>query len=105
MAARHAAKRAAARSVSIAGSLQAPSEFTIAAIPWMNHRRLAGIAQRLARVGDSSPSVWKKVISRADVILHSFTPWDICLLLNAKSHVQFRDASFLKRLCGVAVRV
>jgi len=66
------------------------SELTLASLPWMPHTQLAQTMQRLALNGPHDQVTWRKVISRAEVVAHTFTPKDTALMINA--FAKARDA-------------
>lgn len=70
---------------------------TLAGIPWAGRSTLAGLFTRVAACGPHDPTVWRKLVSRADVIAHSFTAKQAALILSALARVQHRGESFLRR--------
>jgi len=74
----------ASRAASSRGGAHKPlSELTIYGLPWTTHTQLPHTMQKLALGGPHDHATWKKVISRAEVIAHSFTPKDTALMINA----------------------
>lgn len=53
--------------------------------------------QMVASRGPKDPGVWRKLVSRADVIAHSLTSRQAALILSALARVQYKDESFLRR--------
>mmetsp|Transcript_29971 Transcript_29971/g.93808 ORF Transcript_29971/g.93808 Transcript_29971/m.93808 type:complete len:530 (-) Transcript_29971:13-1602(-) len=73
------------------------SQETLAGIPWAGRSTLAGLFTRVAACGPHDPTVWRKLVSRADVIAHSFTAKQAALVLSALARAQHRGESFLRR--------
>lgn len=73
------------------------SQETLAGIPWAGRSTLAGLFTRVAACGPRDPTVWRKLVSRADVIAHSFTAKQAALVLSALARAQHRSESFLRR--------
>lgn len=73
------------------------SQETLAGIPWAGRSTLAGLFTRVAACGPHDPTIWRKLVSRADVIAHSFTAKQAALILSALARAQHRGESFLRR--------
>jgi len=73
------------------------SQDTLAGIPWAGRSTLTGLFQRVATNGPGDPSVWRKLVARADVIAHSLTSKQASLMLSAMARAQQRDKGFLRR--------
>lgn len=66
-------------------------------IPWAGRSTLATLSMSVASRGPNDPTVWKKLVARADVIAHSLTSKQASLILSSMARVQHRDKSFLRR--------
>jgi len=78
---------------------QPVSQDTLAGIPWAGRSTLATLMHRVARDGPNDPGVWRKLVQRADVIVHSFTPKQAAWVLSALAKAQHRNESFTRRFC------
>lgn len=55
--------------------------------------------QQVATNGPRDQAVWRKLVSRADVIAHSLTSKQVALAITALARAKYRDEAFLRRLC------
>jgi len=72
---------------------------TLAGIPWAGRSTLPTLMHRVATHGPKDPSVWHKMVKRADMIAHSFTAKQAALLLTAMVRARHQNDVFLRRFC------
>ena len=68
---------------------------SLASIPWMSAKSLSHTIREVSARGPNDGLVWEKLMSRADMIAHSFTPKQAAMVLNSLGSIVSKNPGFV----------
>ncbi|AFZ79543.1 hypothetical protein BEWA_023920 [Theileria equi strain WA] len=71
---------------------------TLASVPWVGVSRLVTIMENVIKRGPNTKNTWISLISRANIIMKSFSTRHLSRMIMILSKCQFCDQSFIERL-------